>query len=110
MILRGPTTGSYECTVGEVQRRSGIGPRKRMETAEIFADFSGFKCRGCGGSKRRMTAFCPICYRELPAALRRSLWKKFGAGFEEAYQACLSWFRLHPVLKPKPPGQQQLFR
>jgi hypothetical protein len=25
------------------------------------------------------------------------LWKRFGAGFEEAYQACLSWFREYPL-------------
>src|SRR5690348_17550518 len=55
-----------------------------METSEIFEDFSGHKCRGCGGNKRIMTAFCPICYRELLPALRKSLWKRFGSGFEEA--------------------------
>jgi hypothetical protein len=81
-----------------------------METREIWLEFTGHKCRGCGGNKWIMTAFCPICYRELPQALRTSLWKRFGSGFEEAYQACLSWFRLHPVTRPTgKPEQAKLF-
>ena len=79
-----------------------------MEKAEIFQAFAGVHCYGCGGTKLKRRAFCLICYRELPAALRQSLWKRFGEGHEEAYAACLSWFRLHPVLKSKP-GQASLF-
>ena len=68
-----------------------------MESDAIFAVFTGTKCQGCGGTKRRHHAFCSWCYRELPAALKSSLWKRFGSGFEEAYQGCLSWFREHPL-------------
>ena len=67
-----------------------------MESDAIFAEFAGTRCAGCGGTKRRHNAFCVWCYRELPAALKQSLWKRFGSGFEEAYQGCLSWFREHP--------------
>lgn len=67
-----------------------------MESSDIFAIFAGTKCQGCSGEKRPMNAFCNSCYRQLPAALKSSLWKRFGSGFEEAYQASLSWFRTHP--------------
>lgn len=79
-----------------------------MESNEIFEIFLGTRCQGCGRAKRTHQAFCSMCYRHLPGALRKSLWKRFGNGFEEAYQGSLSWFRLHPVLKSKP-GQGQLF-
>lgn len=68
-----------------------------MESSDIFAIFAGTRCEGCSGVKRKMNAFCNACYRQLPAALKSSLWKRFGSGFEEAYQASLSWFRTHPL-------------
>lgn len=67
-----------------------------MESSDIFAIFAGTKCQACEGTKRPMNAFCKWCYAELPPALKSSLWKRFGSGFEEAYQASLSWFRTHP--------------
>lgn len=80
-----------------------------MESREIFEVFLGNTCQGCDGHKRRHTAFCSWCYRELPAALKSSLWKKFGSGFEEAYHACLSWFRTHPLQGEHRAKQQSLF-
>jgi hypothetical protein len=68
-----------------------------MESSDIFTIFAGTKCQGCSGVKRPMNGFCNSCYRQLPAALKSSLWKRFGSGFEEAYQASLSWFRTHPL-------------
>lgn len=67
-----------------------------MESSDIFAAFMSVRCAGCDGVKRERNAFCLSCYRQLPRALQSSLWKRFGQGFEEAYQACLSWFRTHP--------------
>ena len=80
-----------------------------MESAEIFSAFAGTTCAGCGGTKRKANAFCTFCYRELPAALKNSLWKRFGQGFEEAYQACLSWFRTHPFQGEHRAKQKTLF-
>lgn len=68
-----------------------------MESTDIFAAFTGTACAGCKGTKRRYTAFCSYCYRELPKALQNALWQRFGSGFEQAYMACLSWFREHPL-------------
>ena len=80
-----------------------------MESNEIFAEFASKKCSGCGGTKRRMNAFCPWCFRELPPGLKSSLYKRFGSGFEEAYQACLSWFRTHPLQGVHRAQQERLF-
>ena len=67
-----------------------------MESSDIRDAFFSTRCAGCEGSKRTMNAFCSWCFKELPPALKSSLYKRFGSGFEEAYQACLSWFRTHP--------------
>jgi hypothetical protein len=80
-----------------------------MESSEIFAKFSSTVCEGCGGAKRRANAFCTWCYRELPPALKSSLWKRFGSGFEEAYQGSLSWFRTHPFQGEHRAKQKTLF-
>ena len=80
-----------------------------MTSDEIFAVFMSRKCEVCGGTKRQSTAFCTWCYRELPKALQNSLWKRFGSGFEEAFMACLSWFRTHPLKTRKSGEQPKLF-
>ena len=80
-----------------------------MESREIFDCFYSRKCSVCGGRKTRGSAFCRYCYAELPAALQRSLWKRFSEGFEEAYQASLSWFRVHPFEGTHRAKQMSLF-
>lgn len=80
-----------------------------MESAEIFEAFVGTQCAGCGGTKQKRSAFCLLCYRQLPKALKSCLWKRFGAGFEEAYHACLSWFREHPLQGAHRAKQKTLF-
>lgn len=80
-----------------------------METKEIFDHLVSQHCDGCGRWKLRRSAFCRDCYRQLPPALRSSLWKKFGAGFEEAYHGALSWFREHPLQGAHRAQQKKLF-
>lgn len=80
-----------------------------MESSEIFDAFMGTHCAGCEGRKRRHAAFCLACYGELPRALKASLWKRFGNGFEEAYHASLSWFRTHPLQGAHRAKQASLF-
>jgi hypothetical protein len=80
-----------------------------MESNDIFAAFSGKHCAGCSGSKRPMNAFCKYYYAELPKKLQNALWQRFGSGFEQAYMACLSWFREHPFQGTHRAQQERLF-
>jgi hypothetical protein len=80
-----------------------------MNTREIWDAFTGIQCAGCGGVKRKFSGFCVPCYRQLPKALQNTLWQKFGSGFEQAYQACLSWFRTHPLQGEHRAEQRNLF-
>jgi hypothetical protein len=86
-----------------------------VNTVQIFETFAANRCEACAGWKRKHVAFCHRCYGRLPRLLRSSLWKRFGSGFEEAYHACLSWFRINPQSDPTPrpaprPAQTLLFR
>ena len=84
-----------------------------MNTFEIYQMKCGPRCEACGGFKKKGNLFCWICYGRLPQALRTSLWKKFGEGLEQAYQACISCFRVNPIepsfIAEKKPVQKTLF-
>lgn len=80
-----------------------------METHEIWQAFISTTCAGCGGRKKERNAFCLLCYRQLPKLMQHSLWKRFGDGFENAYQGSLSWFRIHPLQGEHRAKQQKLF-
>jgi hypothetical protein len=101
------------CQIGSVSSESGSREAEgviRVSSTAIFAAFMARKCPVCGGYKREQSAFCTWCYRELPKALQLSLWKAFGEGFEEEYQASLSWLHTHPVKMRKSGEQPTLFK
>jgi hypothetical protein len=80
-----------------------------MESRDIFDAFISKYCAGCHGAKAPRRPFCIDCYQQLPKALQRSLWKKHGDGFDQAYMACLSWFRTHPLQGNHRARQESLF-
>lgn len=80
-----------------------------MESSDIFAAFAGKTCAGCQGPKRPYNGFCTKCYQQLPPKLKSALWQRFGSGFEQAYMACLSWYREHPFQGKHRANQQRLF-
>ncbi len=63
--------------------------------------FIGTECPVCTKTKDPNTAFCKSCYRELPIPMQRALWKRFGQGFEKAFEEAF-WF-----LKNRPDTEQQ---
>ena len=67
-----------------------------MEDQQVYSAFTSKECAGCGAAKIPFNAFCAPLLSTVAPALRQSLWKRFGQGFEQAYHACLSWFRVHP--------------
>jgi hypothetical protein len=55
---------------------------------EIHGQFGllSLQCE-CGRVKLSGQSFCRTCYRALPIALRRPLYRRMGAGYEEALDA-----------------------
>lgn len=59
-----------------------------MTPLEILQAFRSDKCI-CGAKKKPQMSHCRKCYYRLPFDLRQSLYKRFGQGYEEAYQASI---------------------
>jgi hypothetical protein len=53
----------------------------------ILEDFLGTKCSGCGARKKPKMSHCRNCYYALPEGMRLALYRRFGAGYEEAFEA-----------------------
>lgn len=58
------------------------------ERLRIAKELQGQACQ-CGSAKRERQTFCASCYRSLNADTRRDLYRKFGNGYEEAYQSAI---------------------
>jgi len=57
---------------------------------EVWIAFKSLRCI-CNGAKKPGTGFCRGCYFSLPVQMQRALWRRFGAGFEEAYTDAKTW-------------------
>jgi len=47
----------------------------------------------CEGKKQRGHSFCWRCYNELPAQMKRALYRRIGDGYEEAYEDAVTWLQ-----------------
>ena len=56
--------------------------------SDLAVELLGTRCR-CGKEKGKMMSFCVECCFELPASMRRALYRRFGEGYEEAYAAAV---------------------
>lgn len=65
----------------------------RERRLEILESLGSTKCEPCGMSKAPRMSHCRGCYFALPQAMRRALYKRFGEGYEEAYEASLQFLR-----------------
>lgn len=69
----------------------------------ILENFISTECSACGGVKKRKMSHCTVCYYRLPPTMRAALYQKFGSGYEEAFEAALSWL-LERFPRPVPPA------
>ncbi len=45
----------------------------------------------CGKPKKSGNSFCYGCYSSLPEDLQKKLYRRFGDGYEEAYEEAHGW-------------------
>ena len=48
-------------------------------------------CAACQRPKALKMAFCANCFKSLPYELRQALYRRFGEGFEAAYDGALGF-------------------
>lgn len=68
---------------------SDISTQRRFE---ILGALKGTLCV-CGEPKKVMTSHCRKCYYALPPAMRAALYRRFGGGYEEAYEESVSFLQ-----------------
>lgn len=54
----------------------------------LLEELKGEECQ-CGKYKKSGNSFCYGCYSSLPNNLQRSLYRRFGNGYEEAYEEAI---------------------
>jgi hypothetical protein len=45
----------------------------------------------CGNYKKEGNSFCYKCYSNLPNDMQKALYRRFGNGYEEAYEEAYGW-------------------
>lgn len=68
-------------------------PLSESPNQKALSDFCGTVCVHCKGTKKRGQSFCQRCYYSLPPNMRQALYRRFGSGYEEAYDAAKDWLR-----------------
>lgn len=69
---------------------SEISQERRLE---ILRGLGSTTCEGCKGAKKAKMSHCRPCYYALPPKMRQTLYKRFGDGYEEAYEASLRYLK-----------------
>jgi len=47
----------------------------------------------CGRSKQPRRTFCYRCFKALPYDMQKELYKRMGAGYEEAVESACAWLQ-----------------
>lgn len=61
---------------------------KTNDQAFYVRELKGEGCQ-CGASKKSGYSFCWSCFKSLPEEMRKSLYRKLGKGYEQAYDAAI---------------------
>jgi len=69
-----------------VNGRRGNAGQRGKDQRWYMEQYKSDECL-CGRPKARRYAFCFRCYASLPRDMQRALWRRFGQGYEEAYDA-----------------------
>lgn len=64
-----------------------------ITTADAVKHFKGTLCYGCDGQKESQRAVCAGCHKLLPTHMQKNLYRRFGAGYERAYEEAVRCIR-----------------
>jgi predicted amidophosphoribosyltransferase len=68
-----------------------------MTDREILSSLTGTVCANCRSKKKSRMSHCGNCYYALPREMRRALYRRFGAGYEEAFRESLVYLKENNV-------------
>ncbi len=65
----------------------------KLEDAKfLLEELKSDEC-ACGNYKKPGNSFCYNCYTSLPNDHQKPLYKRFGNGYEEAYEEATKWLK-----------------
>jgi hypothetical protein len=74
-----------------------------MSLADIWTNFKATTCL-CGRKKIEKQSFCKRCYLTLDPQKRYALYKRFGEGYEEAFEVAIAELRAAGRIAPADPA------
>lgn len=75
-----------------------------MTLREILTVFKAEVC-ACGKQKKPRMSHCRDCYYALPLEMRQALYSRFSEGYEEAYEASITYLKGKRVINDAIPNQ-----
>jgi len=60
---------------------------------QALREFADSICTVCRSPKKPKQSFCLKCYYALPEEMRKALYRRFGSGYEEAYDDAKDWLK-----------------
>jgi len=79
--------------------RAELNPNA-LTTEQSVRSGRSLLCPCCRGPKKRMRTLCGGCYHNLPAAMKRALYSRAGAGYEEAIAAAFKHIQVQTFTMP----------
>jgi hypothetical protein len=73
----------------------------------FFQEFQSTKCL-CGKEKEGGHSFCYADYRRLPPQMRRNLYRRFGSGYELAFEDAARHLGIWPEQKAPEPSPRRM--
>lgn len=68
-------------------------PLSESANARALRELRGKVCPACGKNKGTGKSFCSTCYYLLPQENRNALYRLFGDGYLEAYDAAIEFLK-----------------
>ena len=74
-------------------RGASVESEDSVNPVEMLQSLKSSSCPACGGGKGARKSFCYRCFGLLPWVMKGDLYKRFGDGYEDAFDYALKWIK-----------------
>lgn len=73
------------------------------ETTDLIVSLRSVRCPMCGNGKKPAQTMCYGCYKKLPRDLQQALYRRVGAGYEQAFADAMEHLGVDMIFMPSQP-------
>lgn len=84
----------------KARREAKRMPLTESPKLQAIRELDSEQC-SCGNKKKPKQSFCNRCYYSLSRPMQLALYRRFGSGYEEAYQAAKNWLKEEATTRRK---------